>query len=329
LFLFAYRNVGLAEIKNVPLKLLKSPQHLIKFAVRMRLFSTGKHVFKSNQHLLTRLEHATVAKDYIQVMQTCNAAKDSAGTFAAWSLMQTNNVTPQPTVLNMLIQAHIEERANMKEVVDLVEQFKDMDILPNIVTYNTMICGYFFRKDVQKARYVFEHLKSQASSIYPDVVTYNSMIDGLLDNNQLDVALELFEEMQNAQIVPNEKTYSSLIQGFLTKKDLERAILFFREMQQRGLVLDFTVLKYFFRQFRVVDSVDEAMIIYEEIKDCEFVPRLPRIQENAFGGHVRLLLTHELLQNMGKPALFIFNCILDGIDNRLDSWEQKSNDLWK
>lgn len=64
----------------------------------------------------------------------------------------------------------------------------------NCVSFNTMIVGFCENEEVQKARELFDQM--EASGVRRDSISWNSMISGYVGNGQYTEAFKLFKDMQ-------------------------------------------------------------------------------------------------------------------------------------
>ncbi|CAA3033775.1 Hypothetical predicted protein [Olea europaea subsp. europaea] len=100
---------------------------------------------------------------------------------------------------------------------------KDMrskDILPDVVTYNTLIIGYYRVKKMDKAEKYFVEIKGRNNE--PIVITLTTLIKGYMSVERVDDALKWLKELKSFGIKPNAITYSTLLSGLRdTKKMLE------------------------------------------------------------------------------------------------------------
>ena len=73
--------------------------------------------------------------------------------------------------------------------------------IADVVTYNSLIDGYFLVNEVKHAKYVFHSMAQRG--VTPDVQCYTIMIDGLCKKKMVDEAMSLFEEMKHKNMFPN------------------------------------------------------------------------------------------------------------------------------
>ncbi|KAL3511160.1 hypothetical protein ACH5RR_030561 [Cinchona calisaya] len=78
---------------------------------------------------------------------------------------------------------------------------------------------------------VFKELGS-----YRNLITWNSMIAGLMLNDQSELAIELFVQLEDKGLMPDSATWNSMISGFSRMGKEAEAFMFFRKMLHVGVV---------------------------------------------------------------------------------------------
>ena len=74
------------------------------------------------------------------------------------------------------------------------------------MTYNTVICGYYFLDKLNEAIQLYETLSDRP--IRCTAITLTIMIDALCKKGRLNEAMLMFRRMLDKGIKPNEVTYS-------------------------------------------------------------------------------------------------------------------------
>ena len=77
----------------------------------------------------------------------------------------------------------------------------DGSVLPDLITFSTLIKGYCRVKDIEKALEL--HNQMLERGIKADEVLYNSLLDGCLKANQDKMALKCYENMKKLRIKPS------------------------------------------------------------------------------------------------------------------------------
>jgi pentatricopeptide repeat protein len=95
-------------------------------------------------------------------------------------------------------------------------------LIPDIVTYNTLIDGYCKAFDTVSTDEVVN--KMYATGWDPDITTYNIRLHGLCTGRKMSRAVMMLEELISAGVVPDTVTYNTVMNGVCTDV-LERAMI--------------------------------------------------------------------------------------------------------
>ncbi|QHO12998.1 Pentatricopeptide repeat-containing protein [Arachis hypogaea] len=128
-----------------------------------------------------------------------------------------------------------DDKTWVDEALNLFEEMRRKYLVPNTVTYNTLIDGLSKSKRISCALELLVKMHERGPPA--DVVTYNSLLDGMFNIKQVDEALMLFKQMKESGIDPDIFTYNVLIDG-LCKDENDMAEKLLREMVARGLLND-------------------------------------------------------------------------------------------
>jgi leucine-rich PPR motif-containing protein len=121
-----------------------------------------------------------------------------------------------------------------EEAVDLIHMMaKDGDNCPpNVVSYTTVVHGFFKEGEVGKAYTLFREMLDHG--LLPNVVTCNSIIDGLCKVHAMDKAEEVLRQMIDEHNIPNCATYNSLVYGYLSLGQWKEAVRILKQMSRYG-----------------------------------------------------------------------------------------------
>lgn len=72
--------------------------------------------------------------------------------------------------------------------------------------------------------------------VVPNVVVYISLINGLSSSGRLNEAKRFLEEMGNRVISADAKTYNSIIHGYCLHGQWKEARRYFDQMMDRGII---------------------------------------------------------------------------------------------
>ncbi|XP_072978776.1 pentatricopeptide repeat-containing protein At1g02060, chloroplastic [Typha angustifolia] len=98
---------------------------------------------------------------------------------------------------------------------------------PDVVTYNTLIDGLCRMGKVRIAHNLLDGMRRKSSHLVPNVVSYTTVIRGYCGKLLVDEAVGLFKEMGAVGLEPSNITYNTLIQGLCKaqRMDLVKRIL--------------------------------------------------------------------------------------------------------
>merc|ERR1719456_554214 len=92
----------------------------------------------------------------------------------------------------------------------LLEDMREANVEPDIITYSTIIKGYCLEGDVDRTFHVLEEMKRD-DKFTPDEIMYNSILDGCAKEHRVDDALKILDEMNAVGVGPSNYTLSILV----------------------------------------------------------------------------------------------------------------------
>lgn len=92
----------------------------------------------------------------------------------------------------------------------------------------------------------------------PDVVTYSTLIDGYCKASRMQDALEVLDSMVERGILPDVVTYTTLIAGYCKEGEMEEAMKLHNEMIDKGMVPDPITYLVLSHGLDKVENVQEA-----------------------------------------------------------------------
>ena len=115
----------------------------------------------------------------------------------------------------------LKDKKNFCEIFENIIGKKYKNISPDLITYNTFIKGCSKFKLYDKVEYAFNHLikNSKETNIVPNDVTFNSLIDVYVSQKNMEKVVEIVNLMKDHKIYPDNYTYTTIIKG-LNKNSL-------------------------------------------------------------------------------------------------------------
>ncbi|KAJ9556681.1 hypothetical protein OSB04_011295 [Centaurea solstitialis] len=111
-------------------------------------------------------------------------------------------------------------------------------VLPNVITFSTLLNGLILEDRVHEAERLFKKL-IKGKLCKPDVVMYSTMIKGLCKVGINDTAIGLLRLMDERGCKPNVMTYSTIIDSLCKDKMIDDALKLFNEMiLHKGILPD-------------------------------------------------------------------------------------------
>ncbi|PON38361.1 Tetratricopeptide-like helical domain containing protein [Trema orientale] len=110
--------------------------------------------------------------------------------------------------LQMMVEQLCESGLILK-AYKLLRQLADSGVMPDIVTYNSLINGFCKAGNINGALKLFKDM--QLKGLSPDSVTYGTLIDGLQRVDREEDAFVLFDQMVKNGCTPSSAVYKSLM----------------------------------------------------------------------------------------------------------------------
>ncbi|XP_022896962.1 pentatricopeptide repeat-containing protein At1g10910, chloroplastic-like [Olea europaea var. sylvestris] len=159
----------------------------------------------------------------LKVLEIYNSIKDKS---------IRNSVSICNSVLNCLVKS-----GKFDSSLKLFSQMKQDGLMPDIVTYSTLLVGCAKVKDgYTKALELVQEIKS--SGLHLDSITYGTLISVCASNNRCEEAENYFEQIKSEGHAPNVFHYSSLLNAYAIDGNYRKADELIREMKSAGVELN-------------------------------------------------------------------------------------------
>ncbi|KAL0357150.1 UNVERIFIED_CONTAM: Pentatricopeptide repeat-containing protein, chloroplastic [Sesamum calycinum] len=188
--------------------------------------------------------------NYMKALEIYNSIKDD---------YTRNNVSVCNSTLYCLIKV-----ASFHSSLKLFNQMKQAGLVPDIVTYSTLLVGCAKVKGgYVKAMELVREIKYRGLQM--DIVVYGTLISVCASNNQCEEAEKYFNEMKSEGHSPNVFHYSSLLNAYAVDGNYKKADELIQEMRSAGLVLN----KGLFEKSReLMDELQDLGYAEDEMPYC-------------------------------------------------------------
>ncbi|XP_027336520.1 pentatricopeptide repeat-containing protein At3g61520, mitochondrial-like [Abrus precatorius] len=177
-------------------------------------------------------------------------------------------VEPDVVLFNTLIDG-LCKVGREEDGLSLLEEMKTKNkIRPNAITYNCLIDGFGKAGNIDIAQELFREMNEEG--VQPTVVTLNTLVDGMCRNGRIHSAVEFFNEMQGKGLKGNVNTYTALISAFCGGNNIDKAMQYFEEMLSSGCTPDAVVYYSLISGLSIAGRMDDASVVVSKLKQAGF-----------------------------------------------------------
>ncbi|KAL0283154.1 UNVERIFIED_CONTAM: hypothetical protein Sangu_2908900 [Sesamum angustifolium] len=123
-----------------------------------------------------------------------------------------------------------------------------MRLKPSIISYNSLINGYYKKGRVEEAGHLFLEVPHKGQiieafsflhimeeqGVYPDITTYSTLIHGLCKNGKLEIARDLSNSLPCKSLQPDVQLYAIIIGSLCQEGHVEETKCLLAEMEKSG-----------------------------------------------------------------------------------------------
>merc|ERR1719421_2577256 len=129
---------------------------------------------------------------------------------------------PDEILYNCLLDGCAKEH-RLEDAMALYEEMKQAGIVPSNFTLCTLVKLLGRSRRLQEAFAAVEEL-STTGGLKPNIQVFTCLIQACIHNRQLHRALELHDEVIQANCEPDQKTYNVLVRGCMWAGNLKKAV---------------------------------------------------------------------------------------------------------
>merc|ERR1719262_1422663 len=144
----------------------------------------------------------------------------------------------------------------MERVPQLLKDMKNRNLVPNLITYGSILKGHCVKGDIRSAFEILDDMRKN-TNLKPDEIMYNTLLDGCAQANLSEEGLKILQQMQQEGIRPSNYTLSILV------KLMSHA----RRLDQAFSLVDQLTKKYRFKpNAPVYGNLVQACLVNKELK---------------------------------------------------------------
>ncbi|XP_010541477.1 PREDICTED: pentatricopeptide repeat-containing protein At3g49240 [Tarenaya hassleriana] len=237
-----------------------------------------------------------------------------------------SNCRPTIYTVNAVLTAQLRQ-SKYSELLSLHRFINQAGIAPNIITYNLLFQTYL---DVRKVDIALDHYKQLINDapLNPSAATFRILVKGLVDNDKLEKAIELKDDMGVKGFIPDPLLYSYLMLGHVKNSDPDGIFKLYEELKENlgGVIDDGEVYGHLMKGYFMKGMEKEAMECYEEAVGEDSKVKMSALAYNyvldALNKNGRLdegLKLFERMKKEHKPPRILalnlgtFNVMVDGL----------------
>ena len=182
--------------------------------------------------------------------------------------MKKLDVKPNLVTFNSLLDCSVQcfSFEKMEKIYEEIMNNSSPSLQPDLITYSTYIKGLCKNRKVDQAFKLFLKLKEE--KIYTlDEVIYNSLLDGLLKSKEYEKVSIVYDLMLKDQIKPSNVTYSIIIKLYSNQQKLNEALEILQQMKNEKIKPGLIVYTCLIQTCIKHKKIDKVISLYDEMID--------------------------------------------------------------
>ncbi|GFP81113.1 pentatricopeptide repeat-containing protein at3g49240 [Phtheirospermum japonicum] len=180
---------------------------------------------------------------------------------------------------NLLLSVYLDCRKTDLALEQYKQLINDAPFNPSPTTYRILIKGLVDNNQVEKALELKDDMDSKGMGekrCSPDTLSYNVLIDQLCSNEKFAEAEELYKGMADNRVKPDEYTFVTLMDTCLKENRPDDAAQYFKTMVESKLRPNLGVYNRLMEALVKVGKIDEAKSVFDLM-----VPKL-KMNDDAY-----------------------------------------------
>ncbi|CAJ2667472.1 unnamed protein product [Trifolium pratense] len=234
-----------------------------------------------------------------------------------------SNCRPTIFTINAVLYALLRQ-SRYSDLLSLHRFIQQAGVIPNIITHNLIFQTYL---DCRKPDIALEQFKQfiNDAPVNPSSTTFRIVVKGLVDNNKVDRAIDIKDQMDAKGFAPDPLVYHYLMLGYARNSDGDAVLRLYEDLKGKlgGVVEDGVVLGSLMKGYFIKGMENEAMECYQEVfvegkkmSDIAYSSVLDALAKNGKFNEA-LKLFDRMIKEHNPPAKLVvnlgsFNVMVDG-----------------
>ncbi|GAU18074.1 hypothetical protein TSUD_51850 [Trifolium subterraneum] len=264
--------------------------------------------------------------------------KDTDRALSLFSEMKESGVRPDAGILTKLISCFSDNKSMISKLLEEIPEGEEGEITL-VLIYNALLTCYVNDGLMDEAyRLIQMMIQSKSCTdndasrmdafskvikrlVFPNITSFGIVIDGLLKNDQLDLALSLFNDMRRFVGKPTILVYNNLIDSLCKSNRLEESYELLREIKELGIEPTHFTYNSIYGCMCKRKDVSGACNMLKEMAACGHVPWIKHttLLVKELCDHGRVIEACEFLDNMVQqgflPDIVSYSAAIGGLVN--------------
>jgi len=290
-----------------------------------------KHSWEGAQQDLLALMEKKMPIDNIvfnTVLQVCAAAGADAAVEAMPQLIAemqeyeqqypASEATVDVVSYNTLLKAYA-RLGNVQKSFELFERFKQNGIVPDDVTFSTLLDVCIDEDEHQLASVALDRMSEHG--VQMNCVVLTTLMKGFVRSKRLDKALQLYDSMRSSSAIkPDMITHSMLIKAFCDASDMSSALRILEDLLESGCDIDDVVFTHLIEGCAQVTNVRLAERLFHDMRRANITPSVYTLnglvkiygKQREYQAQAAQLIRSMEAEFGIAPTVVIYTCLVSG-----------------
>mmetsp|Transcript_2820 Transcript_2820/g.5910 ORF Transcript_2820/g.5910 Transcript_2820/m.5910 type:complete len:767 (-) Transcript_2820:139-2439(-) len=156
----------------------------------------------------------------------------------------------------------------LENALELFHEMREEGVPYNTITYNSILEACVKCGDIVSAENILEQMVQTEMEIVPDLISYSTVLKGYCQNGELLKALCMFDDMKERRLRCDELVYNTLMEGCVKADDWKAGCGLFAEMVSCGLrpsAITASILSRLFQRVGHEDADDRVTDLFAAV----------------------------------------------------------------